>query len=205
MNFFHFIFPARIFVTMFLLVWWLFQQVQWLYKVSADLHCFQLLTDHFHCSPTQKAEKQKNSIVANLSKLRIFFRSRVASENTQHFTMPPVFLRNDVWAQKFHTDDVSLTQSTQWGWGSINISCLILQSSHGPKGLFNINRLHRLSKKSFVGFHMARDEGRPLATSSLAVTRLAAQNGSPAKRSTCSKSIDYITTTIPKTEKQHEI
>ena len=31
--------------------------------------------------------------------------------------------------------------------------------------------LPRLSKKSFVGFHTARDEGRPLATSSLAVGR----------------------------------
>ena len=43
----------------------------------------------------------------------------------------------------------------------------------------------RLSKKSFVGFHMARDEGRPLATSSLAVGRYAAKIGSQA---TCSKS-----------------
>ena len=82
---------------MFLLVWWLFQQVQWLYKVSADLHCSQLLTVHFHCSPTQKAEKHKNSIVANLSKLRIVFRSKVASENTQHYTMSLVFLRIEVW------------------------------------------------------------------------------------------------------------
>ena len=52
---------------------------------------------------------------------------------------------------------------------------------------------------------MARDEGQPLATLSLTVGRLAAKNGSLAKRSTCSKSIDYITTAIPKTEKQHEI
>ena len=29
----------------------------------------------------------------------------------------------------------------------------------------------RLSKKSFVGFQMARDEGRPLATSSLAAKK----------------------------------
>ena len=34
--------------------------------------------------------------------------------------------------------------------------------------------LPRLSKKSFVGFYTARDEGRPLATSSLAVGRFAA-------------------------------
>ena len=39
--------------------------------------------------------------------------------------------------------------------------------------IFDISDL-RLSKKSFVGFHMARDE---LATSSLAVGRLAAKQG----------------------------
>ena len=36
----------------------------------------------------------------------------------------------------------------------------------------------RLSKKSFVGFQMAREEGRPLATSSLAVGHFAAKKGS---------------------------
>ena len=38
--------------------------------------------------------------------------------------------------------------------------------------------LLRLSKQSYVGFHMARDEGRPLATSSLAVGRFGAKKGS---------------------------
>ena len=38
--------------------------------------------------------------------------------------------------------------------------------------------LPRLSKKSFFGFHMAQDEGRPLATSSLAVGRFSAKKGS---------------------------
>ena len=42
----------------------------------------------------------------------------------------------------------------------------------------------RLSKTSFVGFNMALDEGRPLATSSLGRPL-----GGLAKRSTCSKSI----------------
>ena len=59
--------------------------------------------------------------------------------------------------------------------------------------------LPRLSKMSFVGFHMARDEGRPLATSSLAVGSFAAnwplhgqKSLTPlAKRSTCSKSTGY--------------
>ena len=48
------------------------------------------------------------------------------------------------------------------------------------------NFAFRLSKKSFVGFHMARDEGRRLATSSLAVGRFA------AKSLTCSKSISLF-------------
>ena len=37
----------------------------------------------------------------------------------------------------------------------------------------------RLWKMSFVGFHMARDEGRPLATSSPAVGRFAGKQASP--------------------------
>ena len=45
----------------------------------------------------------------------------------------------------------------------------------------------RLSKKSFVAFHMARDEGRPLATSSLTASRPKTAR-SLAKRSTCSES-----------------
>ena len=36
----------------------------------------------------------------------------------------------------------------------------------------------RLSIKSFVGFHLARDESRPLVTSSLVVGRFAAKKGS---------------------------
>ena len=44
----------------------------------------------------------------------------------------------------------------------------------------------RLSKKSFVGFNMARDEGRPLGTSSLG--RPLRGLAKRSKRSTCSKS-----------------
>ena len=110
-EFFSFHVPSQgYFFRMFLLVWWLFQQVQWLYKVSADLHCFQLLTVHFHCSPKQKAEKQKNSIVANLSKLRICSgrRQPLKTPNISRCLWFSCEVKSEEWAQKFYTDDVSL-------------------------------------------------------------------------------------------------
>ena len=55
-----------------------------------------------------------------------------------------------------------------------NTSLLLVHFS----GHKNDRLVLRLSKKSFVGFHMARDKGRPLATLSLAVGRFAAKKSS---------------------------
>ena len=61
-------------------------------------------------------------------------------------------------------------------------------------------------KKSFVGFNTARDEGRPLATSSLGRPLRGLKKPSPlAKRSTCSKSTRDISKSVLSKSRLHKL
>ena len=61
-------------------------------------------------------------------------------------------------------------------------------------------------KKSFVGFNMARHEGRPLATSSLGRPLRGLKRLAPlAKRSTCSKSTRDISKSVLSKSRLHKL